>query len=126
MLQIINDLPKDVVGIHATGEVTKKDYDTVLIPKIEELADKQGKLKYLLVLDTDVTKFSLKAWWTDFKLAVKHFTEWNKVAVVSDQKGVEWFADTFTHFIPGKSKGFTLHELDQAVSWIQTDSSKIK
>lgn len=118
MLQFIKNLPDDVVGIRATGEVTKDDYDKVLIPRIDELAKKQGKVNYLLVLETDVSSFSLAAWWGDLEITLKHFTEWDKIAVVSDQKSVEWFADIFKYFIPGKSKGFALHELDQAISWI--------
>lgn len=118
MLQFIKDLPDDVVGIHATGEVTKEDYDKVLIPRIDDLAKKQGKIKYLLVLETDVSNFSAAAWWDDLKIGLKHFTEWNKIAVVTDQKGVEWFTDVFKYFIPGKSKGFPLNELDEAVRWI--------
>ena len=118
MLQFIKDLPPYVVGIHATGEVTKDDYDNVLVPKIDELAKLKGKINYLLILDTDVTNFSLGAWWSDLKLALKHFTDWNRVAIVTDQKGVEWFGNTFNFFIPGKSKGFELKELDEPIKWI--------
>lgn len=118
MLQFINNLPDDVVGIHAIGEVTDDDYDEVLIPRLDDLAKRQGKIKYLLVLETDVSNFTVAAWWDDLKLGLKHFTQWNKIAIVSDQKGVQWFTDTFTHFIPGKSKGFALDELDAAIKWI--------
>lgn len=124
MLQFINDLPANVVGIHAIGEVTDDDYDEILIPRLDELAKRQGKINYLLVLETDVSNFTMAAWWDDLKLGLKHFTQWNKIAVVSDQKGVQWFTDTFTHFIPGKSKGFALDELDAAVKWITENNKK--
>jgi hypothetical protein len=45
MLQYINDLPDDVVGIHAIGEVTKDDIDKVLLPRLDELAGRQGEIK---------------------------------------------------------------------------------
>jgi len=118
MLQFINDLPEHVVGIHAIGEVTKEDLDTVLIPRIDDLVKKQGEINYLLVLETDVQNFTAGAWWNDIKVGIKNFTKWNKIAIVSDQKGVEWFSDLFRLFIPGKSKGFSLAELDEAVKWI--------
>jgi hypothetical protein len=122
MLQFINDLPDDVVGIHAIGEVTKEDFDKVLIPRIDDLAKRQGEIKYLLVLETDVSNFTLAAWWKDLVMGLKHFTEWKRIAVVSDQKGVEWFTDVFKYFIPGNSKGFALNELDEAVAWIKQDN----
>lgn len=118
MLQYINDLPSHVVGIRATGEVTKEDMENVLIPRINELVDKQGEINYLLVLQTDVSNFTAAAWWDDLKLGLKNFTKWNKIAVVSDQKGVEWFTDAFRFFVPGNSKGFPLAEIDKAVAWI--------
>ena len=95
MLQFINDLPDHVVGIRATGEVNKNDYEKVLIPRMEELVRRQGEINYLLVLETEVQNFSASAWWEDFKLGLKNFTKWNKVAIVTNQKGVEWFSDAF-------------------------------
>jgi hypothetical protein len=43
MLQFINDLPENIVGIHAVGEVTKEDIDTVLIPRLDDLVKRQAK-----------------------------------------------------------------------------------
>jgi hypothetical protein len=37
MLQMIQGLPPHVVGVHATGEITKEDLETVLIPAIDKL-----------------------------------------------------------------------------------------
>jgi hypothetical protein len=121
MLQFIKGLPDHVVGIRATGEVNKDDYDNVLIPRMEELARRQGEISYLLVLETSVQNFSVAAWWQDFRLALKHFTQWKKVAIVTDQKSVEWLTDTASHFIPGESKGFRLSELNDAIDWVSHD-----
>jgi hypothetical protein len=125
MLQFMENLPSHVVGIHATGEVDKDDYEKVLIPRIEELVARQHEIDYLLVLDTGVQNFSAAAWFEDFKLALKHFSQLNKIAVVTDQKGVEWFTDIVRFFIPGKAKGFPLAELDEAIKWIsEKDNDK--
>jgi hypothetical protein len=118
MLQFIKDLPDNVVGIRATGEVDKEDYERVLIPRIDELAKRQGEINYLLVLETDVQNFSAAAWWQDFKLGLKNFTKWNKVAIVTDQTTVEWLTDKASHFIPGKSRGYKLSELNDAIDWV--------
>jgi len=118
MLQFINDLPDHVVGILATGKVDKDDYERVLIPHMEELVKRQGEINYLLVLETDVKNFSTAAWWEDFKLGLKNFTKWKKIAVVTDQASVEWFSDVFRHFIPGESRGYKLVELPDAIAWV--------
>jgi len=119
MLQYIKGLPPHVVGIHAIGDVTKEDVEKVLMPRIEELVQRQGEINYLLVLETNIQNFTLGAMWVnDVKVGLKNFTKWNKIAVVSDQKVIEWFSDIFKFFIPGNSKGFPLSELDAAVTWI--------
>ncbi|MBS1521555.1 MAG: STAS/SEC14 domain-containing protein [Bacteroidetes bacterium] len=118
MLQFINDLPDHVVGIRATGEVNKDDYERVLIPHLEELAKRQGEINYLLVLETDVQNFSAAAWFEDFKLGLKNFAKWKKVAIVTDQTSVEWLTDVFRHFIPGESRGYKLTELPDAIAWV--------
>jgi hypothetical protein len=67
MLQFINDLPNYVVGIHAIGEVTKDDYERVIVPRINDLVKRQGEINYLLVLETDVLRFVVGR----FKIGIK-------------------------------------------------------
>jgi hypothetical protein len=124
MLQFINNLEPHVVGIHAVGEVTKHDIEKILLPRIDELVERQGEINYLLVLETDVQNWTAGAWWDDIKMGLKNFTKWNKIAVVSDQKGVQWFTDAFRFFVPGYSKGFSLNELDEAVAWVTAREEK--
>jgi hypothetical protein len=118
MLQFIKDLPDHVVGIYATGEVSKDDYINVLEPRMDELVKRQGKVNYLFVFETNLQNFTLAAWWEDFKVAFKNFTKWKKVAIVTDQKSVEWLSDAFTHFIPCESRGYKLSELNEAIKWV--------
>ena len=122
MLQFINDLPDDIVGIHAVGEVTKEDIDTALIPRLDDLVKRQGEINYLLVLETNAQNFTAGAWFEDVRVGLKHFTKWKKVAVVTDQKSVEWFTNNvFKLLIPGKAQGFPLDKLEDAVRWISEE-----
>jgi hypothetical protein len=124
MLQFINDLPEHVVGIRATGEVTKDEFDKVIMPRMDELVQRQGEINYILVLQTGVGNFTMGAWWDDVKLGLKHFTKWKKIAIVTDQTFVEKFTDVFSYFVPGESKGYKLTELDDAVKWVSEKEEK--
>jgi hypothetical protein len=73
-----------------------------------------------LVLDTSVGNFTLGSWLQDFKAGIKNFTKWKKIAVVTDQQGVEKFTDVFSIAVPGNSKGFKMSELEEAKTWIST------
>ncbi|OOQ62262.1 SpoIIAA family protein [Mucilaginibacter pedocola] len=118
MLTKINELPPEVLGVCAAGEVTKEDMETVLLPGLDELVKRTGEIRYLLVLETGVQNFTLAAWWKDMLAGLKHYTHWHRIAVVSDQKAVEWFTDAFQLAIPGKSKGFSPDELKKAEDWV--------
>ena len=118
MLQVIKDLPSHVVGIHAVGRVKDEELDRVLMPLVCELNKQDGKTSYLLILETSTPNFIWDAWLNDMKLGFKHFNEWKKIAIVTDQKGIMWVNDIFRTFIHGNSKGFPLNKLDEAVQWV--------
>lgn len=118
MMQPITNLPAHVAGMRATGEVTREDIDTVLLPLLNRQVARFGEIYYILVLDTPVQKFTLGAWWDDIKAGLKNFGQWKRIAIVSDQKAVEYFTNIFSFFVPGKSRGFSPNELEEAYAWI--------
>ena len=71
MITQINDLPTNMVGFRASGEVTKEDFEPVL-KQVEELVERTDKLNYLLVLDTSPKDFTAGAWLQDGLLGIKN------------------------------------------------------
>ncbi|WP_256005506.1 STAS/SEC14 domain-containing protein [Pedobacter deserti] len=120
MLTKIENLPDYVLGVRAAGEVDKNDLDNVLLPGLKALAEEYNEIYYLLVLETPVENFTAGAWWSDLVAGIKHFTHWKKMSIVTDQKAVEKFTDLFSYVSPGEAKGFTLSELDEAITWVST------
>ena len=118
MLQLINDLPPHVAGIHAFADVDKTEYESALLPLLAGLLKNNRKINFILVLETDIKNFAPGKWCGNVKIGMKYFFKWKKVAVVSDQKGVQGFSDLFRCLIPGKYKSFPLDELDKAIRWI--------
>lgn len=118
MLAEITGLPEQIFGVRATGEVTSEDLKNVLLPGLKRTADKFGEIRYLLVLETDVKNFTAGAWVQDAKAGLQNFTKWKKIAVVTEEKGVEWFTDIFTVATPGSSKGFKPAEIEEARNWL--------
>ena len=118
MLTIIHDLPPHVLGIRATGAVTKQDFDAVLKPALDSLLKRTGKINYLLLLETTVSNFTIGAWIDDLILGIRHFAHWNRIAIVTNERMVEKFSDAFGFVLPGESKGFTFAELPEAKIWV--------
>ena len=118
MLTEITGLPDNIFGVRATGEVNANDLKTVLLPGLQRTADRFGEIRYLLVLETSVKNFTTGAWVQDARAGLQNFTKWKKIAIVSDEKAVEWFSDVFTVVTPGSSKGFKPEEIEEAKQWL--------
>jgi len=118
MLQVINDLPFYVVGLHAVADVTEVEFEQILIQSFDALLKKSRKINFILVLETDIPGFSSGAWCGNIKIGLKYFLKWNKVAVVTDQPGVLDYSDLFKYFIPGKFRRFPLEHFDTALRWV--------
>ena len=116
MIQQITDLPENMVGFRASGEVTKDDFDIVL-KKVEEIVEKTGKLNYLLYLETSPANFTIGAWVKDGLLGVQNITKWNRAAIVPDSEMVKKFTDVFSDLMPGEFKGFEMDDLQHAIDW---------
>ena len=121
MLTQLKDVPSNVVAFRAVGDVNKTDYDTVVIPAVDELARKNGKINFLLIIDTALKNFTIAALLTDISMGLKHFTKWHKMAIVSESGAINRFTDIFSYIAPGEAKGFTHAEMEEARQWVSTD-----
>jgi len=122
MITPIADLPSYVAGFIATGEVTKEDYENVLMPEIERVHKEHGHIHFLFELRTKASDFTAGAWWNDAAIGLKHYSDWKKIAIVSDEQVIEKFTNLFSALLPGKSRGFTLGALPEAIQWVSAES----
>lgn len=120
------NLPSNVVGFRATGNVTREDFEQVVMPEVERLIKKTGKLNYLLILDTPLKEFTFGAWMQDVLLGIKHLTQWNRAAIITDSSGVQHFTQVFSALMPGEFRGFDKLDIDVAVDWVSEKSDNTK
>ncbi len=87
MIELLRDLPGEVVGFTASGQVTAHDYESVVIPAIEAKLKEHGKVRILYQIGSTFSGFSAGAVWDDAKLGITRLKAWEKIAVVTD---VDW------------------------------------
>lgn len=116
MIEQIKNLPDNMVGFRASGEVTKDDFEIVKT-KVEKLVDKTGKLNYLLYLENSPADFTFGAWMQDALLGIKNLTKWNRAAIISDSETVDKFTSVFSKLMPGEFKVFQKNDLERAIDW---------
>jgi len=97
MLTVLSDFPDDVLGVSASGEVTARDYQEVLIPAVRDRLGRRKTLNLFYRLGADCSGFSAGAIWEDTKIGLAHWNGWGRIAVVTD---IKWIADAVRLFAP--------------------------
>lgn len=117
MIQLIKS-PENVAAFRALGEVTKKDYEEVVVPAVEALVNRTDQLNFLLQLDTDLGNYTMGAWFEDVMIGLKNLGKWHKAAIVTDSEKIINFTNAFSYIAPGEYKGFKKDELAVALLWV--------
>jgi hypothetical protein len=120
MIELIPDLPENVLGFRATGDVTVGDYETVIIPAVEARIKESGKIRVLAHLGPDFTGFKSGVLLQDAKLGLEHIKAWEKIAVVTDQQSIRDSITTFGWLIPGEIELFYNAGLPDAIEWAKS------
>ena len=123
MLEIMHDLPDRVLGIRASGQVTAEDYRTVLVPAVEAKLASAKKLRLLYVLGEEFEGMTGTAAWEDAKVGMRHFTAFERIAVVTSVDWVERMVKAFGFMLPGDVRVFDNEDLEEAWSWICAPAS---
>lgn len=122
MIHHLDNLPTNIVGFKAIGEITEQDFSETVLPKVKELIEKTGQLNYLLVLETSLNNFTIGVWMKDVMMGIKHITKWKKAAIVSDVGAVRNFTDFFSYLMPGEFRGFEHKDLEKAIEWLALEN----
>ena len=118
MIKQMIDVPNTMVAFEATNDITKENFDNVVVPAVAELMQRTDKLNYLLVLDTPLRNFTIGAWISDLELGISNLAKWNRVGIVTDVESIKKFTDLFSKVVPGEFKGFSHKELKEAIDWV--------
>ncbi len=123
MLEIINNHPDNVLAIRASGEISAEDYRQVLVPAVEEKLAKHKRLRLLYLMGNEFTGFSTGAAWEDTKVGMRHFTHFERVAVVSDKDWIRNMVKAFGFALPGEVRVYEGDDRDDAEEWINEPRS---
>lgn len=125
MITLIPDVPENVAAFRASGEITKEDFETLVMPHVAAKVNTFNELNYLLLLDTDLDKFTVGAWMQDAFLGLKNLTKWNRAAIVTDKDAVKKFTDAFSVMMPGEFRGFGKEDLSSAIFWCANGKTEV-
>ena len=105
------------LSLKAIGKLTHADYDKIN-PLIDAALDGVKDPQVNVFIDaSELEGWELRAAWDDFKLGLKHGSEFNKIAVFGNKKWQQYAAKIATWFTSGEVKYF--EDAATALSWLQ-------
>jgi SpoIIAA-like len=105
------------LSLTAVGKLTHADYETIT-PIIDSALDgvQEPKVK-VLVNGTEMEGWEPRVAWDDFKLGLKHGSEFEKVAIYGNKHWQEITAKIGSWFVPGEVRYF--ESCNDALDWLQ-------
>ena len=117
MFEVMDGLNDGVVGVTAVGTIGREDYESTLLPLIDEAVAEHGKIAAVIVLGPEFEGYSAGAAFDDMRLGFDHATAFRRIAVVSDNEWIRNGAAALMYLFPGKAKGFATADVDAAKAW---------
>ena len=114
MLELIAGLPKNVVGIAASGKVTIQDCRDVLVPAIQKSRKRHDKIRLYYELNS---RFPGSAW-DDLDLGLEHASCCERVAIVTDIGWVRLTVKAVRFLIPSEIRVFTTDRAEEGRAWV--------
>ena len=112
---------KNYLHVQALGKLTHKDYAENLIPKLEQAIDlaKSDKHKLNMLVEVeDLSGWELQAALDDFATGIKHYSDFDKMAIVGDKAWMGALVKFFSVFMRADIKFFELEDKDSARHWV--------
>lgn len=119
MIEFMQESSGNVLGIRATGKLSKVDYENRLEPKLSSLIERFGKVRALFHMDEAFQGWDLEAAWANTILDVRHRADFEKIAIVGAPRWEEWCIKLASVFIAGEVRTFRTHQLREAWDWVR-------
>ncbi len=120
MIELIRDLPRSAIGARASGKITASDYETVLMPAVEQAIKAHGSVRFLYQLGPEFDGYSPGAMWDDMKLGFAHLKAWKRLALVTDHEWLAGATRMFAFAMPCPVKVLANAECADVVTWISS------
>ncbi|AMR26450.1 hypothetical protein A0257_04575 [Hymenobacter psoromatis] len=125
MFNAVDYPDQNLLSFTIAGKLTKADYASV-VPILNAKVQRFGKVNvYLEVASLDAV--TLPALWEEVKLDAKHFSDFNRAAVVSDDSTLLSAASSVMNTItPAEVKHFPTDQKAEALRWaLGADPAKL-
>jgi hypothetical protein len=113
-----------ILELIPSGKLTDQDYRRVTA-EFDRLVKEHGKIRVLVNMN-QLEGWEARAAWDDLVLAVRHYNDFERLAMVGGEEWHGWAAAVFQMLSKAKIRCFSRFSLGQARAWVTEDSNRIE
>jgi stage II sporulation SpoAA-like protein len=117
MIEIIEGLPGDTIGVRLVGKIAGTDYESVLIPALEAARADHDTVNVLAVIGPEFESYEPAALWDDTRYGVRNLHGWGRIAIVSDRDWIRHLVSLGRVFVGERMRLFAVAALPEAQAW---------
>ncbi|HKD69045.1 MAG TPA: STAS/SEC14 domain-containing protein [Candidatus Binataceae bacterium] len=118
MIELIEGLPGNIIGIAVRGRLTQQDCAEVLIPAMAKSLKRHDKIRLYYELKS---RFPGAAW-DDLDLGLEQASRCERVAIVTDIGWVKLTVKALRFLIPSEIRVFATIQADEGRAWVKARS----
>ena len=99
------------------GERLHQEDYSLFVGKVEEAIEQWGRIRLLFEF-RDFHGWDLRAFWEDLKFDYKHFSDFDRMAIVGDAKWEKWMTILCKPITKATLQYFDLTEKEKALAWL--------
>jgi hypothetical protein len=119
MIELINHLPDNVVGIVTRGRVTREECDDVLRPAMDASARRHGKVR----LYYEIGSRYPGAGWDELDIGASRL---ERIALVSDAAWMRWIVNALRPAIACEVRVFSMDEAEEGLAWLAASGEEAR
>jgi SpoIIAA-like len=120
MIQRLKDLPPGINGVRAIGVVSKRDYETVFPPILDEARRCGHPIRFLYQLGPEFEGFTPGAAWEDGKIGIHSMRLFIGCAIGTDIGWIDEWTRIVGFLMPCPARVFANKDRDKAIAWLNS------
>lgn len=120
MLEKLTDVPPGVDALKAVGNVSKKDYEMVIEPLVDDARREGRRIRFLYEFGPEFRSFTPGAGWEDLKIGIGAMRLFEGCAIVSDIGWIRESTRLMGFLMPCPVRIFGNLERDEALDWLSS------
>lgn len=122
MLELMEQSSGNLLAVRASGKLTRADYEQTLVPRLEELIGRFGRVRALFLMDEGFRGWTLSAAWANTRMDFRLRHGMEKVAMVGAPCWEEWCVRLSRLVVKGDLRLFGRDQRQQAWQWLCADA----